>query len=171
MTIRAVMRDEPTPPPPPEEPGWVQLFNGKDLTGWRSPSTEKFVAWKVKDGAIVGKSDALGGFYQLYSIRDDYDNFHLRVEAKISPRAIAGVWFRSQPPPANKGYWAMIDADPDNGTVNIGLRRDWGPDGGSAILGPAAKAPAGDVEKWFTLEVIAKAPKSSSKWTAKSPAA
>ena len=36
---------------------WVQLFNGKDLTGWKTHPADK-AKWEVKDGAIVGTGPA-----------------------------------------------------------------------------------------------------------------
>ena len=36
---------------------WVQLFNGKDLTGWKMHPDDK-AKWEVKDGAIVGTGSA-----------------------------------------------------------------------------------------------------------------
>jgi hypothetical protein len=59
--------------------GWVQMFNGKDFTGWR-----KFVAgnadpdktWTVRDGAIVCAGRPNG-----YLITDkEYGDFVLRVQ-------------------------------------------------------------------------------------------
>lgn len=38
-----------------EEPGFVPLFNGKDLTGWEGDTK----LWKVQDGAIVGDSPGI----------------------------------------------------------------------------------------------------------------
>src|SRR5262249_30866912 len=37
---------------PPEEPGWVQLFNGADLTGW--VANDDFGNWKAAGGELVG---------------------------------------------------------------------------------------------------------------------
>src|SRR3989449_10346415 len=37
--------------------GWVELFNGKDLTGWRNNGAEK---WVVEDGTILCESTAGG---------------------------------------------------------------------------------------------------------------
>lgn len=44
----------------PEKPGWVTLFNGKDLKGW---TVRGKAAWSVQDGALVG----IGGMGHLYS--------------------------------------------------------------------------------------------------------
>ena len=40
-----------SPAAKPAEPNWVQLFNGKDLTGWVKVGQEQ---WTVEDGAIAG---------------------------------------------------------------------------------------------------------------------
>ena len=39
---------------PPEPEGMVQLFNGKDLTGWEGDLR----LWSVKDGVIRGETTA-----------------------------------------------------------------------------------------------------------------
>src|SRR5205807_1349752 len=57
-----------------DEKGWVQLFNGKDLTGWETHPKDK-AKWEVKDGMIIGT----GGVGHLYSKRDDYENFRYRI--------------------------------------------------------------------------------------------
>ena len=33
-----------------DDAGWVQLFNGKDLTGWKTHPKDK-AKWEVKDGS------------------------------------------------------------------------------------------------------------------------
>ena len=52
---------------------WVQLFNGKDLKGWRSRTDMK--NWRVEGGIVVGT-----GFSVLFTEKDDYVNFHMRAE-------------------------------------------------------------------------------------------
>src|SRR5262249_1663309 len=53
---------------------FIQLFNGKDLTGWK-----KDPAWSVKDGILTGSGD---GF--LATTSGPYHDFHLRAKARIS---------------------------------------------------------------------------------------
>jgi hypothetical protein len=89
-----------------DDKGWIQLFNGKDLTGWKTHPDDK-AKWEVKDGTIVGS----GGVGHLYSERDDYENFHYRVEAMINDKGNSGQYFRTQfakgfPP----GFEAQINA-------------------------------------------------------------
>src|SRR5437870_10416892 len=59
--------------------GFVSLFNGNDLTGWKTHPADK-AQWEVKDGAIVGSGPA----GHLFSERGDYANFIFRIEAKIN---------------------------------------------------------------------------------------
>ncbi len=80
---------------------WVALFNGKDLTGWKTHPSQPG-NWRVKKGILIGA----GATSHLYSVRDDYKDFHLRVEARINDGGNSGVFFRSQfgpGTPQNKG--------------------------------------------------------------------
>jgi formylglycine-generating enzyme required for sulfatase activity len=75
----------------PESVSWTRLFNGKDLAGWKiHPSQES--NWKVEDGILVGT----GGYSHLFTERGDFENFELRVEAKISNLGNSGVMLRSE---------------------------------------------------------------------------
>lgn len=70
---------------------WVALFNGKDLTGWKTHPGDK-AKWEVKDGVIVGTGPA----GHLYSERADYKNFKYRVEVSISDKGNSGQYFRTK---------------------------------------------------------------------------
>jgi hypothetical protein len=112
---------------------WTPLFNGKDLTGWKlhpKPAKDfseiikkeeggKVVAlsakikdkevllWSVKEGMLIGEGPAS----HLFSERDDYENFHYRVEAKINNKGNSGQYFRTKfGPNFPAGYEAQINA-------------------------------------------------------------
>jgi hypothetical protein len=70
--------------------GFVPLFNGKDLSGWK-PYDSKPDNWSVEDGLLVcaGKG---GGW--LGTVRD-YDNFVLRLEYRLMPGGNSGVYLRA----------------------------------------------------------------------------
>src|SRR5271166_562561 len=76
---------------------FVQLFNGKDLTGWKwhpdSPGK-----WEVKDGCIVGSGEKAS---HLFTDRDDFQNFDFKIEAKVSDKGNSGQYFRAK---FAKGY-------------------------------------------------------------------
>src|SRR5215831_14253807 len=61
---------------------WVQLFTGKDLTGWKThpknPGT-----WRVENGVLVSDGRKVS---HLFSARGDYRDFDFRIEAMISDK-------------------------------------------------------------------------------------
>jgi len=100
---------------PPE--GFVALFNGKDLTGWKGlvspdkgpPARAKMsptqlaeaqkkadermrAHWRVEDGALVfdGKGDSL-------CTAKDYGDFEMYVDWKILPKGDSGIYVRGCP--------------------------------------------------------------------------
>ena len=73
----------------PAQEGWVPLFNGKDLTGWKNNGAEK---WVVEDGAILGESTV--GHYGYLTTQKTYRDFVLKLRFK--PEAgNSGVFLRS----------------------------------------------------------------------------
>ena len=62
------------------EPGFVSLFNGKELIGWKTFVDQK-TNWKITKGILIGSGANTG---HIFTPRGDYKNFHLRVEARIS---------------------------------------------------------------------------------------
>jgi 3-keto-disaccharide hydrolase len=121
--------------------GWIQLFNGKDLTGWEVyPSGTG--NWKVKDGILIGSGRAS----HLFTKRDDYTDFDYLVEAKINDHGNSGQYFRTKFGPGfPKGYEAQINSthrDP----VRTGSLYNFAPV--YDMLVPP--------DTWFTQEVIAR---------------
>jgi Domain of Unknown Function (DUF1080) len=90
-----------------DDKGWVQLFNGKDLTGWKTPPKEPG-KWSVANGILVGRGADRS---HLFSERGDYENFIYRIEAKISDAGNSGQYFRAEFGPGwPKGYEAQINS-------------------------------------------------------------
>jgi hypothetical protein len=64
------------------EAKWVELFNGKDLTGWKHIwSTNQ--KWEVVKGSIIGHGPGPGASFLITEGRN-YANFHLRLETQLS---------------------------------------------------------------------------------------
>ena len=57
--------------------GWVPLFNGKDLTGWKKNGDEK---WVVEQGTILCESTA--NKYGYLTTEKSYRDFTLRLKFK-----------------------------------------------------------------------------------------
>jgi hypothetical protein len=78
---------------------WTALFNGEDLTGWRSYGEETAgSAWIVEDGALVldvddSTTEMTGG--DLIT-EGQYENFELELEWKISEGGNSGIFFGVQ---------------------------------------------------------------------------
>jgi hypothetical protein len=135
-----------------DEKGFKQLFNGKDLSGWKTHPDDK-AKWEFKDGAIVGT----GPVGHLYSDRDDYENFIYRVEAKINDGGNSGQYFRTQFGKGfPKGYEAQINAthrDPiKTGSLYPSFNSKLTQEQKDKIL--IKKCPH-KPDEWFTQEVIA----------------
>jgi predicted Ser/Thr protein kinase len=130
---------------------WVPLFNGKDLTGWKTHPKQPG-GWSVEGGMLVGRS---AGATHLFSERSDFENFHLRARVRINHHGNSGIYFRSNfgvdrgrfP----TGYEAQILHSypvpnmPLTGSLVGGGR------GFPKVTREVAKA-----DQWFTMEVIAK---------------
>ncbi len=98
----------------PDAPGFVPLFNGKDLTGWKGLVENPLIratmkpadlfkaqmnadeimrqGWKVEDGILVftGNGD------NLCTVKP-YGNFEMLVDWKITPEGDAGIYLRGSP--------------------------------------------------------------------------
>jgi hypothetical protein len=126
-----------------DDSGWVQLFNGQDLKGWKTHPKDK-AKWEVKDGVLVGSGPA----GHLFSERGDYENFIYRVEAKINDHGNSGQYFRTQFGPSfPKGYEAQINSthrDP----VRTGSLYNFGKEG--TVTEMLVKP-----DEWFVQEVTA----------------
>jgi hypothetical protein len=133
--------------------GWVQLFNGKDLTGWKV-SPKHPGKWEVKDGVLVGRGKDVS---HLYSDRGDYTDFSFRVEAKISDKGNSGQFFRAEfsDRPYPLGYEAQINSthtDPIR-TGSLYPSFKLSPEDRKKIIVTKELVPP---DTWFTQEVIAK---------------
>jgi hypothetical protein len=67
--------DSPASDPPAETAQFVDLFNGRDLTGWANVNTEPDT-WSVKDGLLVCSGKPIG----VMRSEKQYENFVLHIE-------------------------------------------------------------------------------------------
>lgn len=88
--------------------GWKLLFNGTSTEGWHTYlQKEASPAWKVQDGALVldqeaKKNGAPGG--DLVT-NDEYENYELTLEWKISEGGNSGIIFGVHEDPALKATY------------------------------------------------------------------
>ena len=74
--------------------GWVQLFNGKDLTGWKVGGNVP--SFTVQDGAIVSHGPTAHCFYDGDFMSHNFKNFELMVDILTEPGANGGVYFNTE---------------------------------------------------------------------------
>lgn len=99
----------------PADSGWQQLFNGRDLTGWKHVGPGGI---RVEDGLMrtyggMGLTYWTGGkvgdcvIRVVYKMRDENDNSGVFIRI---PSAPTEPWM-----PVNKGYEVQIDNHPERG--------------------------------------------------------
>src|ERR1043166_5953220 len=70
---------------------WVFFFDGKTTTGWHAYGNEKLV-WKVADSAVFVDTSIKGEGADLVT-DEEYENFDLKLEWKISKNGNSGIIF------------------------------------------------------------------------------
>lgn len=72
-------------------PQWVQLFNGKDLGGWKKQGNEK---WVVEDGTIYG--EGVSKEYGYLATEREYRDFHLSLRFQCEADGNSGVYLHTR---------------------------------------------------------------------------
>jgi len=75
--------------------GWVLLFDGKSLNGWRGRATsvpDTTGDWIVENGAIVGR----GTVPSWLSSEESFADYQLKLEFRGPEKVNSGVFLRSQ---------------------------------------------------------------------------
>ncbi len=94
-----------------DEDGFKDIFNGKNLDGWRGKSE----LWSVEDGAITGVTTADAPIPQNTFLvwEGEVANFILELDFKISSEGNSGIQYRSEVKDEKEfvvgGYQADID--------------------------------------------------------------
>ncbi len=99
----------------------VQLFNGKDLTGWEPDKANPTAVWKVQDGALISP----GHGPELINDHK-FEDFKLHIEFNYGPNSNSGIYLRGryevqvednsiQEPPSHHtgGVYGFLAASPD----------------------------------------------------------
>ena len=122
--------------------GWVAIFDGKTLTGWKS--NEQYEGFRVQDGCIVG----FGERNHLYFM-EELENFELKIDAKINRGGNSGVYVKAQ--------WQDAEFPLTGFELQINNSSQIEPQKTGSLYGIVKidKAPHGDNE-WFTYHIICK---------------
>lgn len=74
---------------------WIELFNGKDLDGWKL-TTDSPSSFQVVDGEIKVAGPRAHLFYDGPVGDHDFKDFELIVEVKTMPKANSGIFIHTQ---------------------------------------------------------------------------
>lgn len=72
------------------EPGWTELFNGKDFTGWKVSGNQD--TFKIVDGALVANGPVAHAFYDGPFRNHAFRNFELKVDVMAKNNSNGGVY-------------------------------------------------------------------------------
>lgn len=109
--------------------GWVNLFNGKDLSGWNL--IEGTATFTVENGEIVGTT-VPGNPNGVLCTVDTFSNFILELELKVDTALNSGIQIRSHTKEVDghkEVYGYQIEVDPSSRAWSGGIydsrRRGW----------------------------------------------
>ena len=146
--------------------GFVSIFNGKDLGGWKS-NEETPGCFTVEDGALKVSGGRAHLFYVGADGKADFKDFELKLKVKTLPKANGGVYFHTKYEDKGwptKGFECQVNAshkDPKKtgslyGVVNVlVLAPGQEPPKGSLVDQVRAKAPNTDGE-WYDYHIAVK---------------
>jgi serine/threonine protein kinase len=125
---------------------WIALFDGAGFTHWKAhPDVKLRRGWRLSDRLLLVEQETLkkkkGTPTDLYSELGDFDDFHLRLEAKYSEGAKLALYFRAP----------FQSLKPRGRAVDIGSA----PFSTGRLVGFGAVKELTRPNQWFTLELIA----------------
>jgi hypothetical protein len=134
------------PAPKTDADGWVPLFDGKTLNGWKANESPE--TWSVKDGAICAAGPVSHFFYVGPDGKAKFTNFEPKFEARLGKNTNFGVFVRVQWKDKgwlNSGYEAQLENEPVTKCKTGGL---W-------IHAMREQASPVEDEEWFEVHILA----------------
>ena len=97
------------------EEGWISMFNGKNLDGWKSneASENKSGVFTARDGVLIVDGGRAHLFYTGPDGNASFRNFEFKAKVKTEPNANSGIYlhtrFQDKGWP-NAGYECQVNA-------------------------------------------------------------
>ena len=137
-------------PPKATGKGWVPLFNGKNLDGWKNYGAEK---WTVENGEILG--EAVTKAYGYLGTEKTYKNFEMTGKFKAEGTGNSGIFYHSSLDGVDiKGV--QVEVDPHPGMHTGGLYESAGR--GWLIQPSDAAEKALVVDGWNEVRAVVRGP-------------
>ena len=147
LLLCTTVRSDEKAAPKPDAEGFIPLFNGKDLTGWKA--AENPDTFKVEDGLLIVFGPRAHLFYAGPVNNAKFKNFHLKVEAKTFPKANGGIYFHTEYQEKgwpSKGFEVQVNQTHSDPKKTGGLY---------GIKDVMNTSPVKD-EEWYTYDIIVK---------------
>jgi len=90
--------------------GWISLFDGKSLNGWKVGDNAS--TFSVKDGAIVANGPVAHLFYDGNVKNHDFRNFEFKADVMTTPGSNSGLYFHTAYQDSSwpkKGYEVQVN--------------------------------------------------------------
>jgi len=128
---------------PNTDDGWVKLFDGKSLNGWKA--AEHPATFTVADGAIVVYGERAHLFYEGDVHQHSFKNFEFKADVMTTPGSNSGIFIHTayqEEGWPSKGYEIQVN----------NTHTDWRKTGSVYAVQDVKEAPAKDNE-WFTEQI------------------
>ena len=124
--------------------GWVSLFDGKTLDGWKVG--ENAASFSVADGAIVINGPRAHLYYVGPVGNHDFKNFEFKADVMTTPGSNSGIYFHTAYQEGgwpSKGYEVQVNNSHTDPKRTAGLYS----------VKDNMEAPAKD-DEWFTMQIV-----------------
>ncbi len=132
--------------PAADAKGWIPLFDGKTLSGWKVGSNAG--SFKVEDGMIVVNGPVAHLFYSGDVEKHEFKNFEFKADVKTFPKANSGIYIHTK---FQESGFPKVGYEIQVNTSHTDPKRT----GGVYGVKDNYKAPAKDGE-WFTMHIVVK---------------
>jgi hypothetical protein len=133
--------------------GWKLLWDGQTTNGWHGFGRDKVVGWDIVNGELIALGQG-GDHANDIVTNDEYQNFELLVDWKVSPRANSGIFYNVVEQGFDRIYasapeYQLID---DHGWPD--KLEDWQKSGANYAMNPPKKVVSKPVGEWNTTRIV-----------------
>lgn len=138
-----------------KQQGWKLLFDGKTENGWRYYQNKPSKSWEVSNGTLHSKGTAAnyGSINADLMTKDQYDNFELSVDYKISPKGNSGILYL-----VTEKYESSYLSGPEYQVIDdINFPEkleEWQKTGANYAMNPAPTAKPNPAGEWNTARIV-----------------
>lgn len=128
----------------PVKNGWISLFDGKSLDGWKVGTNAN--TFSIENGAIAVNGNVAHLFYDGPAQQHSFKNFEFKADVMTMPGSNSGIYFHTQYQESSwpqKGYEVQVNNS----------HADWRRTGSLYAIQDVKEVYAKDNE-WFTEHII-----------------